>query len=64
IDLDSIEYTSNDRNLIVFEDSELTESFRKYHSEKATLRVVRKDLNSGRSSLARLKRTSKDLTIE
>lgn len=64
LDLDAIEYISNEKNHIVFEDGKLTESFRKYHSAKATLRIVRRDFNSSRSGLARLKRTSKDLTIK
>jgi hypothetical protein len=64
IDLDIIEYTSNDQNLIVFKDNSWTEQFRKYHMEKASLRIVRTECNSSRTSLARIKRTSKDLTIK
>ena len=64
IELDKIEFTSNDQNHIIFEDKTLTELFRKYHKEKASLRVVRTECNSSRTGLARLKRTSKDLTIK
>lgn len=64
IDLDLIEYTSNDQNHIVFKDENLREQFRKYHMEKASLRIVRTECNSSRTGLARLKRTSKDLTIK
>jgi hypothetical protein len=63
IEIDLIEYTSNDKNLIVFKDDSWTEQFRKYHMEKASLRIVRTECNSNRTGLARLKRTSKDLTI-
>jgi len=64
VDLSKIEYTSNEQNHIVFKDSNLTEQFKKYHKEKATLRIVKKECNSSRTSLARIKRTSKDLTIK
>ena len=64
VDLSEIEYTSNEQNHIVFKDSNLTEQFKKYHKEKATLRIVKKECNSSRTSLARIKRTTKDLTIK
>ncbi|TDG36849.1 DUF3223 domain-containing protein [Pedobacter changchengzhani] len=64
IDLVLIEYTSNDQNHIIFKDENLTEKFRKYHMDKASLRIVRTECNSSRTGLARLKRTSKDLTIQ
>ncbi len=64
IELDIIEYTSNDQNHIIFKDDNWTEKFRKYHMEKASLRVVRTECNSSRTGLARIKRTSKDLTIK
>lgn len=63
-ELDEIEYTSNDQNHIIFKNDNLTEQFRKYHMEKASLRIVRKECNSSRTGLARIKRTSKDLTIK
>lgn len=64
IDLDTIEYTSNNQNHIIFEDENWTENFRKYHREKASLRIVRTECNSSRTGMARLRRTSKDLTIK
>lgn len=64
IDLNELEYTSNDQNHIIFQDSSLTENFRNYHKEKATLRIVRTECNSSRTGMARIKRTSKDLTIK
>lgn len=64
IDLDTIEYTSNNQNHIIFEDENWTENFRKYHREKASLRIVRTERNSSRTGMARLRRTSKDLTIK
>ena len=64
IQLDLIEYTSNDQNQIIFKDESLIEQFRNYHKEKASLRIIRAECNSSRTGLARLKRTSKDLTIK
>lgn len=64
IDLDTIEYTSNDQNQIIFQDNNLAESFKEYHKEKASLRIVRTECNSSRTGMARIKRTAKDLTIK
>ena len=64
IDLETIEYTSSDQNHVVFKDENWTDKFRKYHTEKASLRIVRIECNSSRTGMARLKRTSKDLTIK
>lgn len=64
IALDLIKYTSNDHNHTIFEDEFLTSQFKKYHMEKANLRIVRTECNSGRTGMARLKRTSKDLIIK
>ena len=64
IDLDVIEYTSNDQNHIVFQDNNLTESFKKYHKEKASLRLVRTECNSSRTGMARIKKTTRDLNIK
>ena len=63
IELDKIEYTSDDQGYLVFKDENLSEQFREYHNEKANLRIVRKECNSSRTGLARIKRTSKDLTV-
>ena len=64
IELDTIEYTSDDQNHIIFKDVNWTEQFKKYHMEKASLRIVRTECNSSRTGLARIKRTSKDLTVK
>ncbi len=64
IELDKIEFATNDQNHIIFKDESWSEQFRKYHKEKASLRIVRTECNSSRTGLARLKRTSKDLTIQ
>lgn len=64
IDLDFIEYTSNKQNHIIFENANWTENFKIYHKEKANLRIVRKECNSSRTGLARIKKSTKDLAIK
>ena len=64
IKMEAIEYTSNEQNHIIFKDNSLSEQFRKYHKEKASLRIIRTERNLSRTGLARIKRTSKDLTIK
>ncbi|WP_223650267.1 DUF3223 domain-containing protein [Hymenobacter psoromatis] len=64
IDLDGIEYTSANNNMIVFKDLDLMQKFRSYHREKANLRIVRKECNASRASMAHAKRKSKDLIIK
>ncbi|MFN3377859.1 MAG: DUF3223 domain-containing protein [Runella zeae] len=64
VELNIIEFTSNEQNHIIFKDDSWAEQFRKYHREKASLRIVRTECNSSRTGLARIKRTSKDLTIK
>lgn len=64
IDLTSVEYIESIDNVYSFKDEGLTEKFRKYHKDKANLRLVRKDKNLSRSHLARNKRQKKDLTIK
>jgi hypothetical protein len=63
IDLDSIKYIYDENNNTVFANDSLAEKFRKYHREKANLRIVRRECNSGRASMARLKRSNRDLSI-
>ncbi len=63
VDLGGIKYASASNNMIIFSEIELTEKFKKYHREKANLRVVRKECNASRSSMARSKRNNKDLSI-
>jgi hypothetical protein len=64
IDLDAIEYASNEQNHIIFKNENLTKDFQKYHKEKASLRIVRKECNSSRTGMARIKKSTKDLTIK
>lgn len=63
-DFDALEYTSIPDNQLIFKDDNLTQSFRDYHKAKANLRIVRKECNSSRTGLARVKKTTKDLTIK
>ena len=63
-DFDVIEYTSSPDNQLIFKDENLTQSFRDYHKAKANLRIVRKECNSSRTGLARVKKTTKDLTVK
>jgi len=64
IDLYAVEYVETIDNVYSFKDTDLTAKFRKYHKEKANLRLVRKDNNLGRSHLAKNKRQKKDLIIQ
>ena len=64
IDLSSVEYIETMDNVYSFKDDELSEKFRKYHKEKANLRLVRKDKNLGRSHLARNMRQKNDLRVQ
>jgi hypothetical protein len=63
IELETLEYSTDEKNNIVFADSVLACKFREYHKEKANLRIVRRECNSSRNGLARVKRTNKDLII-
>lgn len=63
IDFVEVEYSIID-NILFFEDSNLNNDFKKYHKEKAILRIVKKELNSSRTQLAKLKIFKKDLKIE
>ena len=64
LDMNEMEYTSNAKNMIIFKDDELTQSFREYHRRKATLRIVRSECNASRTSLARVKSGGKDLAVK
>lgn len=64
IDVNAIKYTSDAHNHLVFQDGNLAKAFVSYHKEKARLRLVRKELNSGRSGMGRVKKSTKDLTIK
>lgn len=63
-DLEKIEYISNENNQIIFKEDSLTKEFSNYHKDKANLRIVRKECNLSRTGMARLKQTTKDLTIK
>ncbi|WP_282756338.1 hypothetical protein [Desulfuromonas thiophila] len=63
IDMNRIEYISDDQNNIVFKDEKLAEAFVSYHKEKARLRIVRKECNSMRAGMGRVKQVIKDLII-
>jgi hypothetical protein len=64
IDLENLEYTSTEQNHIIFKNEYVTKAFKKYHKEKANLRIVRKECNSSRTGMARIKKTNKDLKIK
>ena len=63
IDLLAIEYIETIDNVYEFKDADILNAFKKYHKEKANLRIVKKDRNLGRSYQARIKRQKKDLII-
>ncbi len=63
IDIQRIEYIPVDGGPNELADEELKTKFKQYHKNKANLRIVKKDLNFGRSFQARVKRQKKDLTI-
>lgn len=64
IDLENIEYIQIDGGPNELKDENIRREFRNYHRDKANLRIVKKDLNLGRSHLARIKRQNKDLIIK
>ena len=64
IDINAVEYIEIMDGVHSFTDKELAENFRKYHKDKANLRLVMKGKNLGRSHQARINRQLKDLKIE
>ena len=65
IDITKIEYTTGGGDIdMKFSDSKLAEDFKKYHKEKALLRIVRKECNSTRSPMAKSRLQNKDLVID
>jgi len=64
IDINNVQYKEIMDGVYHFLDIELAENFKKYHREKANLRLVKKSKNLGRSHQARINRQKKDLTIE
>lgn len=63
IDVLSIEYIETVDHVYEFKDEEISNAFKKYHKQKANLRIVKKGNNLGRSHQARIKRQKKDLTV-
>lgn len=63
IDVVGVEYVYYPDKLTTFKDDDLSIKFRKYHKEKALLRVVNKDLNLSRSGMARLKEMKDDIKV-
>jgi hypothetical protein len=64
IDIVNIQYDSIGQYGRQFIDDELANKFREYHKNKATLRIVTKDLNLRRSHMARVSLQKKDLKIQ
>jgi len=64
INVNEVEYLHSEDFGLIFKSNESNKSFRNYHKEKANLRIVRKECNSSRTGLARIKRTPKDLIIK
>lgn len=64
LDVTQIEYKFTKDDRFVFKNEELNKSFQNYHKQKANLRVVRKELNGSRASMARFKQSTRDLKIE
>lgn len=64
IDLEKIEYIEIDGEANELADIVLKQKFIKYHREKANLRIVKKNINLGRSYQARIGRQKKDLKID
>ncbi|MBN2237801.1 MAG: DCL family protein [Bacteroidales bacterium] len=61
--LNEIEYIQIDGAPNELKDKNLKEEFRLYHKNKANLRIVKKQLNLGRSFQAKIGRQNKDLKI-
>jgi len=64
IDLEKVVYVEIDGEGNELVDLDLKRKFVEYHKEKANLRIVKKDVNLGRSYQARIGRQKKDLTID
>ena len=64
INVEDVEYVEIDGEENELADLELKQKFIEYHREKANLRIIKKDINLGRSYQARIRRQKKDLTID
>lgn len=60
----SIEYDEKIDGIYNFKEKDISEKFEKYHKEKANLRIIRKEINSGRAFQGRISKQKKDLKIE
>jgi hypothetical protein len=63
IDMPNVGYDKSENYGHVFCDKELADKFRKYHKDKATLRVVQKSRNLTRSYQGRVNKQKKDISI-
>ncbi len=64
IDLESVQYDKIENYGHRLIDKRLEEDFRKYHAEKANLRIVTKEKNLSRTFQAKVNQQKKDLKIE
>jgi uncharacterized protein DUF3223 len=64
IDLKSVEYDEIIDGIYYFKDKVISKKFKQYHKEKANLRIIRKEINSGRAFQGRISKQKKDLKIK
>ncbi len=64
LELESIDFFVDENNFLLLKDMRLSIKFRNYHKEKASLRIVRKEKNLSRIGMARIKGSSRDLSVE
>lgn len=64
IDLKSVEYDEKIDGIYNFKEKDISEKFKKYHKEKANLRIIKKEINSGRAFQGRISKQKKDLKME
>lgn len=64
IDINTVEYLEIIDAVNNFKDKHIAVNFKKYHKEKANLRLIKKGLNLGRSFQAKIGRQKKDLRIK
>ena len=64
LNISKIEYLIIDNISREFANKQLIKDFKQYHKEKANLRIVKSELNLGRSFQARVRTQKKDLRID
>ena len=64
IDITKVDYIEIFDGVYEFGDEALSNQFKSYHKEKANLRIVKREINSGRAYQGRIKPQKKDLKIE